>query len=195
MAVNGISGLGITGTLGNSSAIMQQTKTQNESNKFETLLKEMQAKQSNLENSENTNSQEKSSSNSGISSSQILQNNRLNGDYTRGFYGIYTNEADKNASPQGFAANSQKSNSGKKIVIDKTSELYAQSMEMENYMVKMMLSSMRNTISRTNLSGEENSYARNMYEDMMYDNLSESITKNAGFGLADQIYIQLSGQR
>lgn len=192
MAVNGISGLGITGTLGNSSAIMQQTKTQNESNKFETLLKEMQANQANLENN---NSTEKSSSNTGISSSQILQNNRLNGDYTRGFYGIYTNEADKNASPQGFAANSQKSNSGEKIVIDKTSELYAQSMEMENYMVKMMLSSMRNTISRTNLSGEENSYARNMYEDMMYDNLSESITKNAGFGLADQIYIQLSGQR
>lgn len=192
MAVNGITGLGITGTLGNSSAIMQQTKTQNESNKFENLLKKMQANQANLENN---NSTEKSSSNIGISSSQILQNNRLNGDYIRGFYGIYTNEADKNASPQGFAANSLKSNSGKKIVIDKTSELYAQSMEMENYMVKMMLSSMRNTISRTNLSGEENSYARNMYEDMMYDNLSESITKNAGFGLADQIYIQLSGQR
>lgn len=192
MAVNGISGLGITGTLGNSSAIMQQTKTQNESNKFESLLKKMQANQANLENN---NSTEKSSSNTGISSSQILQNNRLNGDYTRGFYGIYTNEDDKNASPQGFAANSLKSNSGEKIVIDKTSELYAQSMEMENYMVKMMLSSMRNTIQHTNLAGDENSYARNMYEDMMYDNLSESITKNAGFGLADQIYIQLSGQR
>lgn len=192
MAVNGISGLGITGTLGNSSAIMQQTKTQNESNKFESLLKKMQANQANLENNNFT---EKSSSNTGISSSQILQNNRLNGDYTRGFYGIYTNEDDKNAVPQGFAANSLKSNSGEKIVIDKTSELYAQSMEMENYMVKMMLSSMRNTIQHTNLAGEENSYARNMYEDMMYDNLSESITKNAGFGLADQIYIQLSGQR
>lgn len=192
MAVNGISGLGITGTLGNSSAIMQQTKTQNESNKFESLLKKMQANQANLENNNFT---EKSSSNTGISSSQILPNNRLNGDYTRGFYGIYTNEDDKNASPQGFAANSLKSNSGEKIVIDKTSELYAQSMEMENYMVKMMLSSMRNTIQHTNLAGDENSYARNMYEDMMYDNLSESITKNAGFGLADQIYIQLSGQR
>ena len=66
---------------------------------------------------------------------------------------------------------------------------------MENYMVKMMLSSMRNTIQHTSLAGEGNDYARNMYEDMMYDNLAESLTKNSGFGIADQIYIELSGQR
>ena len=61
-------------------------------------------------------------------------------------------------------------------------------------MVKMMLSSMRESVQHTSLS-EGNDYARKMYDDMMYDNLAESMTKNAGFGLADQIYIELSGQR
>ncbi|MBQ3686363.1 MAG: rod-binding protein, partial [Treponema sp.] len=33
------------------------------------------------------------------------------------------------------------------------------------------------------------------YEDMLYDNYAEALTKDAGFGLADQIYIELSGQK
>ncbi len=184
MAVNGIGGLGITGTLGNSSGIIQQTKINAESKKFENLLNEMTQK-----------ADSKSLETSGISSSQISKNHRLNGDYTQGFYGLFTSETDKNSSPKGFASSSQKSSSGKKVIIDKTSDLYAQSMEMENYMVKMMLSSMRSTIEHTSLSGDENSYARKMYEDMMYDNVAENITKSAGFGIADQIYIELSGQR
>ncbi len=52
---------------------------------------------------------------------------------------------------------------------------------------------MRATVNKTNLSGEENSYASKMYEDMMYDEFAAAMTKNAGFGLADQVYIQLSG--
>jgi len=58
--------------------------------------------------------------------------------------------------------------------------------------VKMMLSSMRSTLSGTSINGEEKSYAQNMYEDMLYDELAISMTKNAGFGLADQIYLELS---
>ena len=54
---------------------------------------------------------------------------------------------------------------------------------------------MRNTIQKSDLLGKENSYARDMYEDMMYDNVAESITKNAGLGLADQIYIEMAGLR
>ena len=145
MAVNGISGTGITGTLSNGSNAIDSAVLQNE-------------------------------------------------DYTQGFYGAFTSDSDKSARPQGFAANS-KTSSGKTPVIDKTSELYAQSMEMENYMVKMMLSSMRNTVQKTCLAGKDNEYARKMYDDMMYDNMAESITKNASLGLADQIYIELSGQR
>ena len=48
--------------------------------------------------------------------------------------------------------------------------------------------------STTSMFGK-NDYARDMYEDMMYDNYAESLTKNSHFGLADQIYIELSGQR
>ncbi|MBQ1832676.1 MAG: rod-binding protein, partial [Treponema sp.] len=73
--------------------------------------------------------------------------------------------------------------------------LYAQSKEMENYLVKMMLSSMRDTIHHESMFGEENEFARGMYEDMMYDNYAEALTKTSHFGLADQIYLELSGQR
>ena len=48
-----------------------------------------------------------------------------------------------------------------------------------------------NTLSGTSLNGEEKSFAQNMYEDMLYDELAVSMTKNAGFGLADQIYLEL----
>lgn len=183
MAVNGISGTSITGTLGQGSFIVNSTIDSAKHENFKALVEKAK---NNLEHNE------KLSSN--VSSSQYAKNHRLTGDYTQGFYGTFTSENDKNARPQGFASNAR-SASGKKITIDKTSDLYAQSMEMENYMVKMMLSSMRNTIKHTSLSGEDNDYARKMYEDMMYDNLCESLTKNSGFGIADQIYIELSGQR
>ena len=56
----------------------------------------------------------------------------------------------------------------------------------------VVLSSMRNTVTKTSLGGSQNEYAQNMYEDMLYDELANSVTKSAGFGLADQIYLQLS---
>ena len=93
-----------------------------------------------------------------------------------------------------MAANAVNSK-GKKVTIDRTSELYAQSKELENYMMKMMLSSMRDTIHHTSLFGKENDFARGMYEDMLYDNYAEALTKNTNFGLADQIYLELSGLR
>ena len=173
MAVSGISNTQITGTLSNGNFALTNAQQKSESSKFESLLKQM----------------------SGVSSSNVSTSHRLNGDYTKGFEGSYKSESDKTASPRGFASNSSSVNTNKKITIDRTSQLYEQSMEMENYLVKMMLSSMRNTITHTSLSNDENSFARKMYEDMMYDNVSESITKNAGFGIADQIYIELSGQR
>ncbi len=177
MAVTGVSGSAITGTLSDGSFMLSDVREKNDTNKFLNLIKEASKP-----------------SKESVSSSSYAKNHRLNGDYTQGFYGAFTSESDKNASPRGFAANSAAPGS-KKITIDRTSDLYAQSMEMENYLVKMMLSSMRKTVDTSGLSGKENSYARSMYEDMMYDNISESITKNAGLGLADQIYIELSGQR
>lgn len=183
MAVSGIGGTGITGTLSDGSYMVNSTRDNLKHDEFKRLVEDARK-----------NLDAPKTSVGGVSSSQISRSHRLNGDYTQGFYGTFTSEKDKAAAPRGFAANSV-SSSGKKIVIDRTSDLYAQSMEMENYMVKMMLSSMRNTIQHTSLSGENNKYARKMYDDMMYDNMAEAMTKNSSFGLADQIYIELSGQR
>jgi flagellar protein FlgJ len=119
---------------------------------------------------------------------QTTLSTRLNGDYTSGFAGTFTADADKHAAPRGAAATV----TGK--TIDRTSELYEKSLELESYFVKIMLSSMRSTVTKTNLGGEENSFAQNMYEDMLYDEYAVSLTKNAGFGLADQIYLELGGK-
>ena len=121
-----------------------------------------------------------------ISSSQIAESGRLNGEYTTGFAGAYVSEADKAASPRGAAAN-QANVHVKSQTIDKTSELYQKSMELENYFVKQMLSEMRKTVHRSN----DTDFARQTYEDMLYDEYSTAMTKNAGFGLADQIYLSL----
>ena len=122
-----------------------------------------------------------------VASSQIAESGRLNGEYTTGFAGIYTSESDKTAAPRGAAAN-QANVHVKPQTIDKTSELYQKSMELEKYFVKQMLSEMRKTIHRSN----ETDFARQTYEDMLYDEYSTAMTKNAGFGLADQIYLSLA---
>lgn len=121
-----------------------------------------------------------------LSSSQILKDGKINGDYTSGFDGFYTSESDKTAKPVGAAANQANSNVQNKT-IDKTSKLYEKAMELENYFVKQMLSSMRKTIMKS----KENDFAQDTYEDMLWDEYSTALTKNAGFGLADQIYNQL----
>ena len=108
---------------------------------------------------------------------------RLNGDIASGFAGTYTSEADKHSKAVGAAASSKKT-------IDRTSKLYEKSLELESYVVKMMLKSMRSTVGNSSLSGEK-SYATKMYEDMLYDEYATSMTKNAGFGLADQVYLSL----
>ncbi|MBO7175077.1 MAG: rod-binding protein [Spirochaetaceae bacterium] len=169
---------------GNSAAITggasasEAAQLQGEIGKFQALLDSMKV------SSEQPNMQ------GNVASSQIAQSGRLNGEYTSGFDGSFTSEADKAALPTGAAANSSKVVPNK--TIDRTSDLYEKSLELESYFVKMMLSSMRSTLSGTSINGEEKSYAQNMYEDMLYDELAVSMTKNAGFGLADQIYLELS---
>ena len=125
----------------------------------------------------------------GVSSNQVADAGRLNGDYTSSLLNEKSTEADKNSKPLGFAANSATASSVKGN-IDRTSKLYEKSMELENFFVKMMLSSMRQTVQKSGLAGNDG-YAGKMYEDMMYDELSVAMTKNAGFGLADQIYLSL----
>ncbi len=119
--------------------------------------------------------------------SKTVEKGRINGDYTTGFAGSFSGSSNKVASPVGFAANQANGIQNKKI--DKTSELYEKSMELENYFVKQMLSAMRKTVSKGAFGG--NDFAGQMYEDMLFDEYSVSMTKNAGFGLADQIYLSL----
>ena len=123
-----------------------------------------------------------------LSSAQTSYDGRINGDWTSGFTGAFMAESDKHALPQGAAAN-QANPHVQPREIDRTSKLYEKSLEMESYIVKMMLSSMRKTVMKAD---GESSYAKNMYEDMLYDEYATMMTKNAGFGLADQMYLQLS---
>lgn len=124
--------------------------------------------------------------NSSISSSQIVESGRFNGDYTSSYKGSFKSELDKVAMPSGAAANQGNSHVQPKT-IDKTSELYEKSLELEGFFVKQMLTEMRRTIMKAN----ESDFAQNMYEDMLYDEYATALTKNAGFGLADQIYLSL----
>ena len=123
----------------------------------------------------------------------LLPAGKLNGDYTSGFEKILRVLSDKTALPSGAAANDVPvlgTKTEKKI--DKTSVLYEKSLELESYIIKIMLSSMRGTLTGASVYGEEPSYAQKMYEDMLYDELAVTMTKHAGFGLADQIYLQLA---
>jgi len=113
----------------------------------------------------------------------------LPGDFITSFALTNPTDADRTASLTGAAANS-----GLRGSVDKTSKLYEQALELESYFVKIMLSSMRNTVQKSPLSGDTG-FAGKMYEDMLYDELSRDVTRGAGFGLADQVYLQLSNQK
>ncbi len=108
---------------------------------------------------------------------------KINGDFRSDFKDVLN----KAAAPTGIACGTNKA-------IDKTSALYEKSLELESYIIKIMLSSMRGTLTGTSLYAKDASYAQKMYDDMFYDELAVSVTKNAGFGLADQMYLQLAGK-
>lgn len=176
-----MTGIDKIGTMTQSSAVIQNALHKNQSNKFADLLKTAQEKAA-----ESSGLSNNAADYSHISSSQVIPEGRLNGDFKSGFDKTFTHAADKNAAPQGAAANGSVRPNGKKI--DKTSKLYEKSMEMESFFVKMMVDSMRKTVH----SATTDSFAKSMYQDMLYDEYTTSLTKQAGFGLADQIYLELA---
>lgn len=97
------------------------------------------------------------------------------------------------ARPQGAAANSQATDldhaSRSSQTIDRSSRLYEQCRELETFLVKNMLKSMRSTVEEGGLV--EEGFAGQMYNDMLYDEYAASLARNGGFGLADQAYLQL----
>jgi len=87
----------------------------------------------------------------------------------------------------------QAANAPSAVTIDKTSDLYKQCLELEIFLVKNMLSSMRNTVQKSGLI--EEGFAGKMYEDMLYDEYARKLTVNANFGMAEMAYLELTGQR
>ena len=73
--------------------------------------------------------------------------------------------------------------------VDKEDRLYQLCLELETFIVKNMISGMRNTVQKSGLV--EEGFAGQMYEDMLYDEYAKNLTKNANFGLAEQAYLQL----
>lgn len=185
------------GSITNGNGALMSAKTNAENSKFMDLLKSMQNKDENSDVNgtsgslggngvRNASGVGSSNGMGSVSSAQILQNGRLNGEYTSGFGGTYTSQKDKESAPVGAAANQANSHVQRKN-IDRTSELYEKSMELENYFVKQMLSEMRKTVMKS----KDSDFAQQTYEDMLFDEYSTMMTKNAGFGLADQIYLSL----
>jgi len=73
--------------------------------------------------------------------------------------------------------------------IDKTDKLYELCLELETFLIKNLLTSMRNTVQKSDFIDE--GFAGKIYEDMLYNEYAKSFAKNAGFGLAEQAYRQL----
>jgi flagellar protein FlgJ len=80
-----------------------------------------------------------------------------------------------------------------KPVVDKTSKLYEQCQELETFLVKDLLTGMRRTVQKSGLI--EEGLAGKFYEDMLWDEYTRDFSRNAGFGLAEQAYLELTGQR
>jgi len=97
------------------------------------------------------------------------------------------------AAPNSEAVPSSPSPSSKFAKIDKTDKLYEQCVELEIFLVKTLVSSMRSTVQKSGLIDE--GYAGKMYEDMLYDEYAKDFAKNANFGMAEMAYLELTGQR
>ncbi|MDR2494111.1 MAG: rod-binding protein [Spirochaetaceae bacterium] len=80
-----------------------------------------------------------------------------------------------------------------KPLIDKTDKLYEQCEALETFLIKNLLSSMRNTVDKSGFI--DDGFAGRMYEDMLYDEYAKTYAQNAAFGLAELAYLELSGQR
>ena len=78
-------------------------------------------------------------------------------------------------------------------VIDRNGQLYEQCVELEIFLVKTLISSMRNTVQKSGLIDE--GFAGKMYEDMLYDEYARDFAINSKFGLAEMAYLELTGQR
>jgi Rod binding domain-containing protein len=82
---------------------------------------------------------------------------------------------------------------GTKIFIDKKDKLYEQCEALETFLLKTLINGMRKTVEKSEFN--KGGFAGEMYEDMLYDEYAKDFTRNAGFGLAELAYLELSGRR
>jgi len=94
------------------------------------------------------------------------------------------------AAPQGMGAGSVAARGG--VAIDRSSKLYEQCQEFESIFVNMMLKEMRGTVEKSGLI--DGGQAEDIFSDMLYDEYAKDMSKAAGFGLSDAVYIELSRQ-
>jgi Rod binding domain-containing protein len=95
-----------------------------------------------------------------------------------------------NAPAQGLGAHSVQARGGAHI--DRGSRLYAQCQEFESIFVNMMLKEMRGSVEKSGLI--DGGQAEEIFSDMLYDEYAKDMSKAAGFGLADAVYVELSRQ-
>jgi len=70
-------------------------------------------------------------------------------------------------------------------------KLYEACVELETFLIKNMIKSMRSTVQKTNLI--DTGMAGEIYEDMLYDEYAKTYARNAGLGFAEMAYKELSG--
>ena len=83
--------------------------------------------------------------------------------------------------------------SGSRKSIDRSSKLYESCVEFEAIFLKQMLNAMRKTVPKDGLL--DGGTAQDVFEDMLYDEYAKTMARNAGFGLADTVYLQLTAQQ
>ena len=72
----------------------------------------------------------------------------------------------------------------------KDAKLYETCQDFEALFIKQMLNSMRQTVNKTGML--DGGMAEDVFEDMLYDEYSKLMAKNANLGLTDLLYKQLS---
>ena len=80
----------------------------------------------------------------------------------------------------------------KKPSIDKNDKLYELCVELETFLIKNLIKSMRGTVQKSKLI--DTGFAGEMYEDMLYDEYAKAYAKNANFGFAEMAYKELAGK-
>ena len=82
---------------------------------------------------------------------------------------------------------------GGSAVIYRTSKLFEMCQEFETFLLKTLITSMRNTVQKSELI--DTGFAGKIYEDMLYDEYTKDFARNAGLGFAEMAYLDLTGQR